>query len=121
MLTLKRKAILHIVNWKHPIAAIRPDAILTHILAPGSHAVTVTAESTTGQSSTAHTSLVVRDTAARTLDVAFIDTRTHRRVTMIDQRDVRFVRTRMQASDVCDPSPKVVGTLGVDAISGGVL
>lgn len=87
----------------------------------GSHSISVTAESTTGQLSTARTNVAVRDTTAPDLDLAFIDARSGEPVSSIDQRNVHNVITRLQASDICDPDPVTEGTGGFDVADGGVL
>lgn len=90
-------------------------------LAPGSHDITVTAESISGKLSTASTNVVVSDTTAPAFNVAFIDVRSGEPVSSIDRKNAQNVLTRLEADDICDPDPVVEGTVGFEAVDGGLL
>jgi hypothetical protein len=90
-------------------------------LSLGEHAVSAIAETTTGQVSTADTTVQVIDTVAPVVDAAFIDSKSGEPISSIDTDNAQYVMASLEATDVCDPDPVIVGTGGFDLSDGDIL
>ena len=109
------------VSWAIDGEPVGSGESIDPFLTLGEHSIIVTAETTTGQTSTADTTVQVSDTTVPDVDVAFIDAHSGAPVSSVDRQNAQFVITHMEAMDVCDPDPVIVGTGGFDAANGDVL
>lgn len=118
--SLKGGAELGSIDWVINGEPTGTGPSISPFLALGSHQVEVTVHTTDGHSDSANTEVQVRDTARPELSISFHDTRTGQQVTSVDSAGVNFIEVRLDASDVCDPAPEVLGVAKpVYAIIGG--
>jgi len=90
-------------------------------LAPGAHAIEVTAESTSGLVSSNTSSVSVEDTTAPDLVVDFVDRRSGETIHSIDRPNVEWVIVKIEATDICDPQPTTEGIGGFPVHDGDQL
>jgi hypothetical protein len=118
--SLKGGAELGSIDWVINGEPAGAGPSINPFLARGSHLVEVTAHTTGGHSNGAATTVQVRDTVRPDLSISFHDTRTGQQVTSVEGAGVSFIEVRLDASDVCDPQPEVMGVAKpVYAIIGG--
>jgi len=103
--TLLNGAELDSISWSVDGVNVGTGENLASFLSLGTHAISVTAYSTTGQQDTASATVKIVDTTAPIINSSFVDNRSGSVINVIDAKNTSFVGVSISASDVCDSSP----------------
>lgn len=87
----------------------------------GTHLISATALTTTGETDFKTLSVNVVDRTAPTLNIAFVDSRSGDPVSQIDRPNVQWIEVSFSATDVCDPAPTTNGVGGFAVHDGDLL
>ena len=116
--TLLNGAELGSISWSVDGVNAGSGENLAYFLSLGTHTISVTAFSTTGQQDTASATVNIVDTTRPLITADFIDNRTGAAITSIDTKNTSFVGVSISASDICDGSPST-DTIGGFSLADG--
>lgn len=94
---------------------------LQHAVPLGSHIIRVDVTAEDGTLRSTSQAINVEDTQAPQLDLSFVDSRSGAAVSVIDSHSVSWIKTNIQATDACDPTPLVSGFGSFAATHGDLL
>lgn len=109
---------LDTATWIVDGVVVTTGANLDAFLELGPHTISVTATSTDGQTGSDTAQVIVRDTTAPELQIAFMDAKSGEVITQIDEHGKRRVVADFGASDICDSAPAAQGIMGLPIESG---
>ncbi|MDH5514993.1 MAG: hypothetical protein OEY45_07525 [Gammaproteobacteria bacterium] len=120
-LSLTGGAILESISWTVDGLPAGSGTTINTALEPGSHDISATALTTTGETDTETVTVNIVDTTAPVLDVAFIDDRSGMPVSHIDRPNVQWIKVQVSAADACDDSPQTHAVGGFSVQDGDLL
>ena len=109
------------IEWKVDGSSAGSGETITPFLELGTHTVGVLATTNTGESDTDSVTVIVTDTTAPILDVAFIDRRTGEPISQIERANVQWIEAHFTATDACDANPQTTGVGGFAVQNGDLL
>jgi len=92
-----------------------------HAVPLGNHVIRVDVTADDGTLRSTSQAISVEDTQSPVLDLSFIDSRSGTVVSVIDNQSISWIKTNIQATDVCDPAPLVSGFGSFSATHGDLL
>jgi hypothetical protein len=114
-------ALLDSIDWSVDGNPAGSGNIISPNLGLGTHTISATASTTTGESDSKSIVVNVIDTTAPVIDVAFVDSRSGESITEIDQAKVQWVRAHFVATDICDSNPTTTAVGGFSIQNGDLL
>lgn len=120
-ITLLNGAELESISWSVDEVSAGSGENLAYFLSLGTHTISVTAFSSTGQQDTASTTVNIVDTTSPLITADFIDNRTGAAINSIDTKNTSFVGVNISASDICDASPSTDTIGGFSLVDGDTL
>jgi hypothetical protein len=109
------------IEWTVDGSSAGLGETITPFLELGAHTVGVLATTTTGENDTDSVTVIVTDTTAPILDVAFIDRRTGEPISQIERANVQWIEAHFTATDACDANPQTTGVGGFAVQNGDLL
>jgi hypothetical protein len=109
------------ISWTVDSIPAGSGTTISPALELGSHNISATALTTTGETDSKSVTVYVVDTTAPVLDVAFIDSRSGAPVTHIDRPNVQWIEVHITATDACDANPQTDAVGGFAVQDGDLL
>lgn len=120
-ITLTGEAELDSITWTIDGNPAGSGNMISPTLELGSHSISATALTATGETDTKYVTVDVVDTTAPVLHTAFIDSRSGKRISEITLANVQWVKVHFTAKDACDAHPHTQGVGGFAVQNGDLL